>query len=617
MPATEVYLPPARVLHVNGAKWVEGPPIKFLAPGEDIPGTANATPTSTTTASTAFSCQRHWNTSVFFLHPYFPDNSFHALNDNVFAVLASVALQHLTGAAAGAGDHRSLFLYRDRAPGGQSRRPTVMWRTLHTLFDDVRPARDVLAGGPHCVRHVAYAAALTTMHSHTLVVLRRALYLVMQAALRLLPTYPALPAPELRFPDDNGRVHRATNASDRSRSSDDRATQRTQPGQPQPPPPPRVVIITRNTTTMETLKKTIQRTLSRQSENALRDAFVARGAAVAICCDWTIHNTLTKQLAFLGHADVVVGIHGAGLANAVFAPMGSVVVELQDYGWGDMLFGMLGHASGGDYVWVDMGDMPHETNDKRGIGAILPQQMVAAIVDAALKRHVAVRTRRATSATGPAALIGGVDYSFRAAFAVDMGQPPATGTRNEAALLELLPSQPPGVQRMYVVQDPTAFGIDAALASGGGDGGGPPPGGWWPAPALRAVLGLWLRNASTVALCHRMPYYRVRRASSSSLFLLPPSRGAQQYISSLITPLPLCSYADDAAAPRHHGEGPAGAYTCVRSHPLTSDGTAIGILRADTPLLTPPMQAQYCDDNYAFALDENLKHPHAFFAEFV
>jgi len=29
------------------------------------------------------------------------------------------------------------------------------------------------------------------------------------------------------------------------------------------------------------------------------------------------------------------------------------------------------------------------------------------------------------------------------------------------------------------------------------------------------------------------------------------------------------------------------------------------------------MQAQYCDDNYAFALDENLKHPHAFFAEFV
>ena len=70
-----------------------------------------------------------------------------------------------------------------------------------------------------------------------------------------------------------------------------------------------------------------------------------------------------------------------------------MVVELQDYGWGDMYYGMLAHASGGEYIWVDAGGLPKESKENKGVGIILTNEMVGNIVNETLVRYYALRTR--------------------------------------------------------------------------------------------------------------------------------------------------------------------------------------------------------------------------------
>ena len=138
-------LPPTFTLYEessfhSGPRWVEGLPIKFIETNHGL----------------NFTCERLWDSTVYFLHPYFPDNNFHALNDNVFSVLASVLLQHIMGATLGGSIHRTLFLFRNRDKPGQSHNLSPMFKILYMLFDDVKPAREVVVGGPHCIRHMVW-----------------------------------------------------------------------------------------------------------------------------------------------------------------------------------------------------------------------------------------------------------------------------------------------------------------------------------------------------------------------------------------------------------------------------------------------------------------------------
>ena len=138
------YLPPTYTMFEgpsshSSPRWVEGLPIKFIDTNHGLNFTT---------------CQRMWDSSVYFLHPYFPDNNFHALNDNVFAVLASVLLQHIMGASTGGSIHRPLFLFRNRDKPGKSHNLSPMFKLLYLLFDDVKPAKEVVMGGPHCIRHM-------------------------------------------------------------------------------------------------------------------------------------------------------------------------------------------------------------------------------------------------------------------------------------------------------------------------------------------------------------------------------------------------------------------------------------------------------------------------------
>lgn len=85
---------------------------------------------------------------------------------------------------------------------------------------------------------------------------------------------------------------------------------------------------------------------------ALFEAFRARGVALRPCCEWERPCAALRQLA---RARVLVGVHGAGLANVLFARRGAVLVELKTgYRHENDLFRKLSQAVGGGYVAVAM-----------------------------------------------------------------------------------------------------------------------------------------------------------------------------------------------------------------------------------------------------------------------
>ena len=67
--------------------------------------------------------------------------------------------------------------------------------------------------------------------------------------------------------------------------------------------------------------------------------------------------SLSEQLALAVHADVIVGLHGAGLINSVFARQGCITVELKTlYGYGLDLFAVATDARMGTHVQISIKD---------------------------------------------------------------------------------------------------------------------------------------------------------------------------------------------------------------------------------------------------------------------
>lgn len=62
-----------------------------------------------------------------------------------------------------------------------------------------------------------------------------------------------------------------------------------------------------------------------------------------------------EQLALAVHADVVMGLHGAGLVNVIFSRRGSLTVELKTlYGYGLDLFAVATDARVGTHVQINL-----------------------------------------------------------------------------------------------------------------------------------------------------------------------------------------------------------------------------------------------------------------------
>ena len=83
---------------------------------------------------------------------------------------------------------------------------------------------------------------------------------------------------------------------------------------------------------------------SMAGETHIAEALRGLGARVEICCDFRAPGGVSLELllGYATHADVVMGLHGAGLMNAVFARRGVMTVELKtQYGYALDLFALV------------------------------------------------------------------------------------------------------------------------------------------------------------------------------------------------------------------------------------------------------------------------------------
>lgn len=87
--------------------------------------------------------------------------------------------------------------------------------------------------------------------------------------------------------------------------------------------------------------------------NKLREA----GANAIFCCDFESQVKVEDQISYAYHADVVMGMHGAALAHAVFSQQGIVVLEFKTlYAYQSILFGLITDSKLGIHSQIDVRD---------------------------------------------------------------------------------------------------------------------------------------------------------------------------------------------------------------------------------------------------------------------
>ena len=85
---------------------------------------------------------------------------------------------------------------------------------------------------------------------------------------------------------------------------------------------------------------------------ALRDK---TGILAEICCDYHANNSLEVQLRMAYHADIVLGLHGAGLVHSIFSRKGVTVLELKTlYAFESVLMAMIADSRQGVHIQVDV-----------------------------------------------------------------------------------------------------------------------------------------------------------------------------------------------------------------------------------------------------------------------
>ncbi len=316
-------------------------------------------------------CVTTWDTTAFFVHPWEPQNAFHAMNDNILSVLMTITLSYLLNGHI----TKNITLFKFNLSYVPLKPSGIMYQVLDFLFGDVtRPASDLLKGGPHCIRKVVWSNGKKPFYKDSLAHLRKILYKFLILSLQKNKNFPELSAPELR--------EKASKKSKKRKKAQSSAAEA-----------PRVVIVTRNFTGMGL--RDPYRKLSYTSEVAIKTAFEAKGAHAVICCDFArVVTTVPRLLSYFSHADICVGMHGAGLANCVFMRPQGIVMEIQsNYGFGFDSYLKIAQMQEGFYIAYD--SRKDNTTDDGSVqygGTDLTTQHVDVLVTMAMKAHTILRT---------------------------------------------------------------------------------------------------------------------------------------------------------------------------------------------------------------------------------
>eukprot|EP01035_Chromulina_nebulosa_P003896 gene3896-5326_t len=136
--ATKNNLPSSLVVLNEKLEWVPGPKLHMESFSNSSASSSN--PDSAPQCTEA----NFLDESAYFLFPWEAHNSFHSLNDNVFSLLSSIVLQHVTGSLQGP-TKRVLYVF-----GKQSKaqaKESFMFKLLRVIFDgEVRPATKIFRG---------------------------------------------------------------------------------------------------------------------------------------------------------------------------------------------------------------------------------------------------------------------------------------------------------------------------------------------------------------------------------------------------------------------------------------------------------------------------------------
>lgn len=91
-----------------------------------------------------------------------------------------------------------------------------------------------------------------------------------------------------------------------------------------------------------------------KGEDLLVEKFRSLGAIATICCDFA-SSTLEEQIAHAYYADIIIGLHGAALVQAIFSKPGVITLELKtSYGYTSTVFFLVSEAKSGLHSQVDI-----------------------------------------------------------------------------------------------------------------------------------------------------------------------------------------------------------------------------------------------------------------------
>lgn len=121
-----------------------------------------------------------------------------------------------------------------------------------------------------------------------------------------------------------------------------------------------------------------------KGEASLKSILETAGALVAICCNFQDkENSYRKQLTYAYYADVIVGLHGAGLTNAIFSPRSIIMVELKTvYAYGADLFLKVTDARQGVHLHIDTRRQSDPKNDVHVMDTVLIGRILSGLVEA-------------------------------------------------------------------------------------------------------------------------------------------------------------------------------------------------------------------------------------------
>lgn len=309
-------------------------------------------------------------------------NNFHALNDNILPLLSLFILDAYLDPS---------FVYKPRYSliNMSSKRNELEVPHMRMMRDIVSGSYTLSQLNGTCFSRIVWGDGLKIIYNHVAVKLRRQTAdLARLLAIKLYSPPNPFQAPEIL---SKTRAISATNASTLDIGDSDTKTMNEDASHfrgifdpaLQKYRPANIVIYTRG-------NYTFGRSIS--GEDRLVRALIAQGGTTnsikaVICCNFeTTPITLEEQLGYAVYADVVIGLHGAGLTNGIFSRQGVIVIELKTvYGYGLDLFAVVSDARQGIHCQISVVGYQKRDGGHRPIDRPLIDRIYQCIRDAMKK----------------------------------------------------------------------------------------------------------------------------------------------------------------------------------------------------------------------------------------